>query len=258
MSSDFDCAGAIVRVDPSLVENARPRVHLAAFQVTAGDPALTIRRHATLAEPAQVAEGPLGRCRFVVTGDRLDVEVNDGAFPAELVLRLAWYLVTTRRGGVLLHASALSDGTHALVACGKSGDGKSTLSRLCARSGLALLTDEIVQIFPEGTCAGSPFRSDEDNVGRPGRFAAKHFVALRKADLERLEPLSAIDAGQLATSQCFDGSVLALPKRETRHRLLSFLSHPRLGTLAFRKDEAVGGFVRALLEDAAAPVIRST
>jgi len=251
VGADFDCGGAVVRVDPSLVENSRPRVHLAAFEAS-GEPALEIVRHRQLAEPGLLAEGPLGRCRFVVTGSRMDVEVDDGAFPAELVLRLAWYLVATRRGGLLIHAAALTNGERAIVASGKSGDGKSTLSRLCSAGGLQLLTDEIVQLFPDGTAAGTPFRSDADNVGRPGRFPVSHFVALSKASHEALEPLGALAAGELASSQCFDGSVASLPRPELRRRLLSFLSHVHLGTLAFRKDEAVAAFVAKLLVGPAA------
>lgn len=247
--ADFDCGGQVVRVERSLADMSRPRVHLGAFERprSVEAPALTIHRHASLSEGATVAEGPLGRFRFLLDGARLDVEVPDGMFQGEAVLRLAWYLVTTRQGGVLIHAAAITDGARALVACGKSGDGKSTLSRLCRRGGLTLLTDEIVQLFPDGQCGGTPFRSDEDNVGSPGRFPAQLFVALRKASGEHLEPLAPLDAGQLVSAQCFDGSVLALPRPETRRRLLAFLGQTTLGTLAFRKDDAVGPFARNLL-----------
>ncbi len=248
---DVDCAGQTVRVDASLADLSRPRVNLPAFAVEPrGEPvALTLERHRALPQDAGVAEGPMGRCRFVLEGPVLKVEVPEGVFQAELVLRLAWSLVTSRQGGVLLHASAISDGTAALVASGKSGDGKSTLSRWCRRAGLTLLTDEIVQVFPDGTCAGSPFRSDADNVGARGTFPVRAFVALEKAPHEALGPLSASHAALLAASQCFDGSVFALPRLEVHRRLLAFLSRPRLGTLAFRNDAAVGPFVRELLAE---------
>lgn len=244
---DFDCAGAVIRVEASLADMSRPRVHLGAFAVAGGAPELVIERHATLPPHARVAEGPLGRCRWLLDGNRLDVEVPDGMYQGELVLRLGWYLVASRRGAVLIHACAVTDGHRALVASGKSGDGKSTLSRLCRGAGLSLLTDEIVQLFPDGTAAGTPFRSDADNVGQPGRFPVKHFVALEKAPHERLGALSALDAGALVTSQCFDGSVFALPRAEANRRLLGFLSNTSLGTLAFRKDPAAGEFVKRLL-----------
>lgn len=246
---DYDCAGEVIRVDQRFVDESKPRVHLSAFEVTGSAvPVLTIERVEGLPDTATVAEGPLGRCVFELEGNHFRAEVPDGMFPAELVLRLAWYIVSTRSGGVLLHAAAISNGRSALVASGKSGDGKSTLSRLSRSRGLALLTDEIVQVFPDGSCAGTPFRSDEDNVGRPGRLPVKHFVALEKAQAESLNALSPVEAMLLASSQCFDGSVLALPKPETNRRLLSFLGNAPLGRLAFRKNEAVGDFVRGLLD----------
>lgn len=244
---DFDCGGAVVRVEASLADMSRPRVHLGAFAVTGGAPDLVIERHQTLPPHARVAEGPLGRCRWLLDGNRLDVEVPEGMYQGELVLRLGWYLVATRRGAVLIHACAVTDGRQALVASGKSGDGKSTLARLCRGAGLTLLTDEIVQLFPDGSAAGTPFRSDADNVGQPGRFPARYLVALKKAQAERLGPLSALDAGALVTSQCFDGSVFALPRAEANRRLLGFLSKTQPATLAFRKDPAAGEFVKGLL-----------
>lgn len=249
---DFDCAGAVIRVEASLAEMSKPRVHLDAFAVTPPSgvaPALTIVRHASLPEDALVAEGPLGRCRYYLDGTRLDVEVPDGMFPGELVLRLAWYKVATGRGAILVHAAGVTDGRRALVAAGKSGDGKSTLSRLSREGGLSLLTDEIVQLFPDGTAAGTPFRSDADNVGQPGRVPVVALVALRKAPHEALEPLAPLGAAQLVTSQSFDGAVFALPRTEVSRRVLAFLSNVRLGTLAFRKDVAVSAFVRRLLEE---------
>jgi hypothetical protein len=247
---DVDCGGAVIRVESTLAAMSRPRVHLAAFEVTDGrPPELVIARHHKLPDSALVAEGPLGRCRYLLEGTRFDVEVPDGMFQGELVLRLAWYLVATRRGGILIHAAGVTNGTSALVASGKSGDGKSTLARLCRSTGLVLLTDEIVQLFPDGTAAGTPFRSDEDNIGQPGRFAVKTFTALKKATEEALSPLAPLAAAQLASSQCFDGAVFALPRVEVNRRVLAFLSKVRLATLAFRKDLAVGSFVRAVLAE---------
>jgi len=247
-SFDFDCGGAVIRVEATLADMSRPRVHLGAFSVPSVErPDLVITRHPVLPEHAPVAEGPLGRCRYLLEGDRLDVEVPDGMFQGELVLRLAWYLVATRRGALLVHAAAVTDGAQVLVASGKSGDGKSTLSRLCREAGLQLMTDEIVQLYGDGTVAGTPFRSDADNVGQPGRLPARLFVALEKAPHEALGPLAPLAAAQLATSQCFDGAVFALPRSEVNRRVLTFLSQVRLGTLAFRKDVAVGAFVREAL-----------
>jgi hypothetical protein len=249
---DLICANEVVRVDASLCETATERVHWRRFLAAPGSvPSLTVRRHSSLVGTA--IDAPLGQCTFALAGDVLDVAVEDGMYRGELVLRLAWYLCGTRQGWVLIHASSLRDGQSAVVAAGKSGDGKSTLARLGKGAGLELLTDEVVMLFPDGRVSGTPFRSDFDNAGQPGVVRARYFFALEKAASEELKPLTALAAAQLAMSQCFDVAEVALPRAEVRRRLLGFLSCVELRTLAFRKDVAAGVFVRGALASAPLP-----
>lgn len=248
MPVDLLCAHQVLRIDASICEMATERVHWKRFLASESLlPSLTVRRHASL--EGTPIDAPLGRCTFRLDGDTLDVAVEDGMFRGELILRLAWYLLATRQGAVLIHACALRDGDRAIVAAGKSGDGKSTLSRLGVGAGLELLTDEVVMLFPDGQVCGTPFRSDFENAGQPGLVKAKYFFALEKAAGEELKPLSALAATQLAMAQCFDVAEVALPRAEVRRRLLSFLGNTQPRTLAFRKDPAAGTFVRQLLRE---------
>lgn len=246
MMVELLCAQQVIRVDASICEMATERVHWKRFLAPAGStPSLTVRRHASL--EGTPIDAPLGKCTFRLAGDSLDVQVEDGVFRGELVLRLAWYLAATRQGAVLIHACALKEGDQAIVAAGKSGDGKSTLSRLGVGAGLQLLTDEVVMLFPDGRVCGTPFRSDFENAGQPGLVKAKYFFALEKAPKEELKELSALAATQLAMAQCFDVAEVALPRAEVRKRLLQFLGNVELRTLAFRKAPEAGSFVRGLL-----------
>lgn len=224
-----------------------PRVHWRPFRLEgpAAEPLLRVTRHATL--DGQPIDSPLGRCVIREERQVLHVEVADGPFLGELVLRLAWYLVTARLGGVLIHAASIESSGRALVACGQSGAGKSTLSRLCREGGLRLLSDEVTQLFPDGRAGGTPFRSDADNAGSPGLVPARAFVVLRKAQAEALEPLSPTDAVHLALAQRFAVDAVALSPAEQRRRVLAFLGATSLKTLAFRKAPAVAAFVEALL-----------
>jgi hypothetical protein len=86
-----------------------------------------------------------------------------------------------------------------------------------------------------------------DNVGSPGVVRARLLVALRKAEGERFEPLAPTEAARLAMAQCFAVEEVALPKVEVRRRLLAFLGHVELRTLAFRKSPDVADFVRGAL-----------
>jgi hypothetical protein len=241
------CGERTIRVDASICEMARERVSWDRFLAAPGStPSLTVQRHAEL--QGTRIDAPLGQCTFQRTGEVLDVAVEDGLYRGELVLRLSWYLVATEQGAVLIHACGLREGDTAIVAAGKSGDGKSTLSRLGSEAGLELLTDEVVMLFPDGRVCGTPFRSDFEKAGAPGVTRARYFFALKKAPHEALEPLSALEATQLAMAQCFDVAEVALPRGEVRKRLLGFLGSVELRTLAFRKDPAAGHFVRGLLK----------
>lgn len=226
------------------------RVHWDRFRCAAdaGIATLDVARCPEITDGTRI-DAPLGVCTYRIDGNTLHVAFEDGPFRAELVLRLAWYIVVTRLGGVLIHASGLTDGTRAIVAAGQSGNGKSTLSRLGTAAGLTLLSDEVICLFPDGRVAGTPFRSDFDNVGAPLMVPARYFFALEKADHEELKPLSPLDAVQLAMAQCFEVAELALPRAEVRKRLLSFLSHVELRTLAFRKHEDAGTFVAKVLAE---------
>jgi hypothetical protein len=244
------CAHGVLEVDESLAQMARPRVHVDAFSAAAAPSTtprwLSVQRVEQIVG-GQVVAGPLGSCVVSLQEDVLQVQVDTGVFPGELVLRVAWYLATTRLGGVLIHASALAEGDQALVACGQSGAGKSTLARLGTAAGARLLTDEIVQVFPDGRVGGTPFRSDGDNVGSPGLVRARYFVTLKHGDHEALEPLEVMEAASVALAQCFDVDAVALGRREVRTRLLAFLDAVERRCLVFRKHADAGRFVRAVL-----------
>lgn len=242
------CANEVVAVDPSIAQMSRPRVHIAAFEDVSGRPAtFSIERMKGL--QGHRLDTPLGLATVALEDHRLLVDIEEGPFLGELALRLGYSVLTSRAGGLLIHASGLARGPSALIACGKSGDGKSTLARLSALRA-TVLTDEVVQLFPDGRAAGTPFRSDFDNVGVPGLYTARYFVGLRKADHEALEPLEPSAAYNLAIEQAFEPHAFALARVETRRRLMQFLSTVSLRTLAFRKDPAVGAFVASALEAA--------
>ncbi len=244
---NLHCGHEVIEVDASIAEMSRPRVHIGAFEAPPGPASFSLERVPGL--QGQRLETPLGNAVVELQANRLRVDIEDGQFTGELALRLTYFIVTSRAGGLLIHASGLAGPNGCLIASGKSGDGKSTLSRLCAGT-TKLLGDEVVQLFPQGLAGGTPFRSDFDNVGSPGLHRVRLFVGLRKAEHEALEPLDAAAAYNLAFEQSFEPHAFALSRVETRKRLMAFLSNVPLGTLAFRKNEAVGPFVAALLHTA--------
>jgi hypothetical protein len=138
----------------------------------------------------------------------------------------------------------------AFFATGNSGDGKSTISGLARDAGAALLSDEILQVFPDGTVIGTPFRSDPDKLGQPLRAKLAWICGLVKGAEESIAPMSPQDAYALLLSQVMEVPSLALPRPELRRRLLGILGSTQLGRLTFRKHPDAGRFVVDLLRGA--------
>jgi hypothetical protein len=65
-----------------------------------------------------------------------------------LILDQALPLALASRGSLVVHASAVADGTRAVLLAGRAGTGKSTLAALLARSGLQVLADDGVLVEP--------------------------------------------------------------------------------------------------------------
>lgn len=206
-----------------------------------------VERPPDRASPLVGLQGELGW--FSRTGDLLLVCIPDSAVAAEAVLRYVWQIITDRAGGFLIHASATARDDCAFVASFHSGGGKSTLARLARHAGATLLSDEVIQVFPDGSVCGTPFRSDADNVGTPTRARAKWFVGLSKGDTERIAPMSPAAAMELLAAQTFDAGPLNPPGPVLRRRQLQFLSNVQCGMLTFRKHPDAGKFVVDLLEN---------
>jgi len=185
----------------------------------------------------------------MLTGDVLRCDVPDEVFSAEAVIRLAWLIAAVRQGGVLMHGCSVGWDGRGVAAIGVSTAGKSTLARLCAGSpgNADLLTDEIVQLMPGGICFGTPFRSNVENVGQPGPVKLRSLLLLTKGPHEAVEPADTVVALRELLPQLFwfdtgEGSL-----GEQKRRLLSVVDTVGVQRLTFRKDPAVGPFLKQWL-----------
>ena len=94
--------------------------------------------------------------QFEVTPDASTVTVYPlPATPAEtmrhLLLNQILPLVLSRRGRLVLHASAVSYRDHVVAFIGRSGGGKSTLAVACALAGAAIVSDDCLVVNRSGT-----------------------------------------------------------------------------------------------------------
>lgn len=145
-----------------------------------------------------------------------------------------------------MHGCAVGWGARGVAAIGISTAGKSTLAALCAGppAHAALLTDEIVQLFPDGRCFGTPFRSNVENVGQPGPITLHSLLLLEKGPHEALTRVASTEAVAQLLPQLFwfdagEGSLV-----EQKRRLFALVDHVSVHRLTFRKDAAVGPFLR--------------
>ena len=117
-------------------------------------------------------------------------------YALDSVLRIVHTLVLAREGGFLVHASSAVRNGRAYLFAGRSGAGKTTISRL-APPDANVLTDEIsyVRRQADGYCAyGTPFAGD---LARPGDNLKAPLAAvylLVQGTENRIESVGAADA----------------------------------------------------------------
>jgi hypothetical protein len=250
-------ATASIAVDDTLTTAALGRCHLKWFTTRAERaPLLRVQRvdtHSYDWSPITGSPAPWGFYRL--KGDLLLAHIPDDMWAAESILRIAWQVITHRLGGVLMHGCGVSWGGEGVAAIGVSGAGKSTLAALCAGhpAHATLLTDEIVQLFPDGTVWGTPFRSNVENVGAPGPAKLKSLLLLEKGDHEELKPVAPGDALSELLPQLYAPMPGVAPRGEAVRRVMEIADKAGVQRLTFRKDPAVGTFLQKWVAPNAAP-----
>jgi hypothetical protein len=136
------------------------------------------------ATPEAVREGNEFRIRREGSEGRYDLEEGrgevrltrlSGAF-FETFLRQVFLWESYRTGGLVLHSVAFADGDDAIVSCGPSDSGKSTLARLLGRA-FTVYSDEMNVVTSDGRVWGLPFRGTgvETSQAGGGRLVAATF-----------------------------------------------------------------------------------
>jgi hypothetical protein len=134
-------------------------------------PDVTIRRRAVPAVlEGATAKGPTweiaadsfllridGIARFLLTGGReIAFEIEAGASPDDAAIFLTgtvFGILLHQRGQIVLHASAVRVGGKAVLFCGSSGAGKSTIAAALGQHGYPLLNDDVCALSPVGGSA---------------------------------------------------------------------------------------------------------
>lgn len=117
--------------------------------------------------------------RFLLTGGReVVLETAAGVAPADISIFLTGTvlgILLHQRGQVVLHASAVRVNGKAVLFCGASGTGKSTLAAALAERGFPLVTDDFCAVAANG--------ADPVMVQPDGRSLKLWAQAIQKLDL---------------------------------------------------------------------------
>jgi hypothetical protein len=237
-----------IGVDEALLSRAGERCTLAPFLSTAEGPPPRLVLHAGPVPEGQGApldpRQPAGP-RFLVEEERVWVEPPRQELDTELALRVGMQLATLRQGGLLLHAAGVAFAGRAVVAIGPSGAGKSTFTRLCAQAaGAAVLSDEVLALYPGGYVEGSPFCSELDLPSTLARATLEAVLLLHKGGEERMEDVSPREAVTAMMGQVFRPLPGEASPGEVLQRLAGLCQGVALRRFVFRKHEAAAGFVR--------------
>ena len=156
---DYVISGLTVRSEVTIPSAIAAVVHDGAPQVTIREGAVA----AGLNSPDRsgsdwVMEGDafllrVGRvARFLIRGGaEILFETEPGHDPGDVTLYLlgtCFAVLLQQRGSIVLHASAVSVGGRAMLFCGQSGAGKSTMAAMLCERGYALLNDDVCSLRP--------------------------------------------------------------------------------------------------------------
>ncbi|MDH3255846.1 MAG: hypothetical protein OEM62_12690, partial [Acidobacteriota bacterium] len=143
-------------------------------------------------------------------------------------------------GGVLLHSAGVVRASRAYLFLGRSGAGKTTISRISRAAGLEVLSDDMNAVLPSvggAVVEKLPFAGDLGQTGsRAGGGDLAALFRLEKAAAHNLRPLSEPEAVALLVS-C-SPYLNADPHRtdELLHNARRLLRGCTANVLAFRPD----------------------
>ncbi|WP_456380102.1 hypothetical protein [Thiolapillus sp.] len=151
------------------------------------------------------------------------------------------------RGGMVLHSAGLARDKKAWLFIGRSGAGKSTISRLGESSGLTILSDDMNAIVPQDEqylTEQLPFAGEHGQTAlTKGKFSVQAVYYLQKSDNNRLRETPA--AKRLAELMVCSPFVNSDPYRYAvlAKNLAALRKKTEGGNLEFRLD---GGFQKLL------------
>lgn len=152
-----------------------------------------------------------------------------------------------RQEGILLHSCGIEVEGRALLFCGPSGIGKSTMAGIWQRHGYRILSDDRViirQINNQLVACGTPWHGSAE-LGSPTTLPLANIYLLGRGSANLLAPIN----GAHAISLLLQHSFLPFWDKEAMENCLAFFEHTLqyipCSTLEFLPDEQVIPFLLA-------------
>ena len=171
-----------------------------------------------------------GVARFLLTGGRdIVFELEDDAPPEDaaiFIIGTVFGILLHQRGQVVLHASAVQVGGKAVLFCGASGAGKSTMAAALGQKGYGLLTDDVCAIGADG--AGALVAHSD---GRNLKLWAQAIRGLHLADRQANAVRSKLEKFYVEPHKARDGTLplgAVYVLRETRPPLKDGIERPNV------------------------------
>jgi hypothetical protein len=162
-------------------------------------------------------------------------------YSIDAVLRIVHSILLASEGGFLVHSASAVRRGRAFVFAGRSGAGKTTISRLAPRE-VTLLSDEISYIRRDGDgyrAFGTPFAGELARLGENVSAPVAAFCLLAKGPGNRMEPVPAAEAARaLLRNTLFFAHDAELVKRVFQSAF-EFVSRVPVHRLVFAPDERV-------------------
>jgi len=173
-------------------------------------------------------------------------------YSIDAVLRIVHSLVLARQGGFLLHSASAVRNGRAFLFSGRSGAGKTTISRL-APPDATLLTDEISYVRKVENAAGAPhryiaygtpFTGELAKLGENVKAPIAALYLLAQGPENRIDPVSEAQA-----SRALLGNILFFAKDPELSAMVfqsacEFVARVPVSRLTFRPDASVWELVR--------------
>jgi len=120
------------------------------------------------------------------------LKIKPSIYSFDSFLRILISLILPQKNGLLIHSSSILFNNKAFLFVGKSGSGKTTISKL-SRTKALIMSDELTPILSNGSIFSSPFWGEMEGKGKNIQANIEKIFIIKKSNINKIENLSLED-----------------------------------------------------------------